>query len=386
MGSDSLVLIPVAVLALLSLVRFSTCGPSLIRAFAVCLVVFGGFLLLRFAVPDDLIWPNSEVARRNRWLRNHLEKTADWERKPLVILSGSSSTYYGIDAGQLEKNLVEMGTPATVLSFSMPGNTHAERQYMLEQFLNGLPRDIRDKLEKADVLFLGEVFDEYDRNPLYRFSKDSFTQRTIQFLNPGVATQAWEAYAKQLESEPGLPRLGTMGLLFQHVLLNRFCAGAFSEMRPTIKFRKTPPFFPLGGSKDTFNYEEAVQNMKNPQDGSQKVSGLPFPQWIISDSQLRKAMTPYVDQHGYYCLPVLERARAAYQRSFLASLSTDTPAIGAPDTKENDALNRKEYWFDGVHPTGDGAREVTRRFAERLAEMLPTVLAERPDTKNQNEP
>lgn len=376
MGADILVLIPVAVLVVLSLVRFSLRGPSVLRAVAVCVVVFGGFLLLRSAISDEHIWPNSEVARRNRWLRNHLLKTEDWEKRPVIVLSGSSSTYYGIDAVQLEKNLAELGTPATVLSFSMPGNTHPERQYMLESFLDGLPPDAQQKLQQANVFFLGEVFDEYDRNPFYRFSKEAFTERVILFLNPTTALRAWEAYAKQLESEPGLPRYKTMGLLFQHVLLNRFSTGAFAGMRPTIKFRKTPPFFPLDGSKDTFNYEEAVKNMNSPREGSHAVSGLPFPQWSISDTQLRKAMTPYVDHHGFYCLPVLEPARADYQKSFLASQAREVPVVRPPDVQEMNSLQWKNYWFDGVHPTGLGAGEVTRWFAERLADALPKVFSE----------
>jgi hypothetical protein len=202
------------------------------------------------------------------------------------------------------------------------------------------------------VLFLAEVFDDYDRNPLYRFSKEAFTERVILFLNPSTALRAWEAYAKQLENEPGLPRYETMGLLFQHVLLNRFSTGAFASMRPTVRLRKTPPFFPLDGSKDTFNYEEAVRNMDRLLDGSHSISGLPFPQWRISDNQLRKAIAPYVDYHGFYCLPVLEPARADYQNSFLASQSPDIPIVRPPNAKELKSLQQKDYWLDGVHPTG----------------------------------
>ncbi len=372
MGADILVLIPVAFLLLLSLVRFSQRGPSLVRAVAVCVAVFGGFLLLRSTVPDERIWPNSEVARRNRWLKNHLLKTQDWELRPVIILSGSSATYYGIDTLQLEKDLDELGTPATVLSFSMPGNTHPERQYMLESFLDGLPSEERRKLQQADVLFLGEVFDEYDRHPLYRFSKEAFTERAILFLSPKIAVRAWEAYAKQLN--PDLPRIETMSLLFQHVLLNRFCAGAFAGMRPTIKVRKTPPFFPLEGSKEKFNYEKALQSMKSTPEIQSPVSGIPFPQWIISNSHLRHTMAPYMDHHGFYCLPVLESHRAAYQTAFLASQKPDVPLVGPADARESEALHRKDFWFDGVHPTGRGAGEVTRWFASRLAQILPELF------------
>lgn len=360
---------PVLALVALALVRSGDKPPRLLAAFGVIAGIFGAFLLVRSMIPDERIWPNSEVARRTAWLRRHLTQKPDWETRPVLMLAGSSATNYGIDPVLLEQELAKMGRPATVLSFCMPGNNHHERIYMLESFLRGLKPEDREKLAKAQVYFFGEVFDAYDFNPLYRIEKEAFTERAMLFLNPANALRAWQAYGQLLAQEPTAPRWSMAWLLSEHVLMNRFAVGALSSMRAASHPKRTPPFFPLEGVKASFQFDEALEGMKAavpPPDGP-----APPPQGRVCLEHTRAAMNGYVDRHGYYCLPTLEGQRAAYESQFAANASPEEPVLGPISAEEMQPLLQPGFWFDGVHPTGEGAAHFTRWLAVKIAQVLP---------------
>lgn len=381
---DFLVIVPILALLALSLIRFGKRPPRVVFALGVAGVLFAGFLTLRAAISDEWFWPNSEVDRRTRWLQKHLLRTEGWEGQPVIILLGSSATYYGVDAEALEAELARQGSPATVLSFCMPGATHHERLYMLEVFLRRLGPRNREKLAAATVVFLSEVFDAYDRNPLYRLEKEAGTERAIIFLNPRNALKAWKAYSRALKEGQGdLSGIEAASLLIEHAILNRFAVGAFSQMHwPDRSPRSTPPFFPLAGHKVGFEFEAAVAKMLKERSGAGFPERVPFPQWQVGQKHLRLLLEPYVDTYGYYCLPLLESPRAEYQEEFLRKLPPGVVKIPGPTETKMAALLKSSLWFDGVHPTGGGAHEVTVWMAERLhAELLGVSQSEKIESR-----
>lgn len=372
MELDFLVIVPILALLALSVVRFGSRPPRVAFALGVAGVLFCGFIGLRASISDEWLWPNSEVDRRTRWLQKHLLRTEGWETRPVLILLGSSATYYGVDAEFLEKELARLGTPATVLSFGMPGATHQERFYMLEAFLRKLGLENREKLASTRVVLLGEVFDAYDRNPLYRLEKEEATERAILFLNPGNALKAWSAYVRALGEHQGtLSEHRAAYLLIEHALLNRFAVGTFSKMSwPNRSPRSTPPFFSLAGRKAGFKFEVAVAEMTKERTRPRSPERVPFPQWLVGQEDLRLLMKPYVDTYGYYCLPLLEVPRSDYQAEFLRQLPPEMVKVSGPTESEMSIFLQPSLWFDGVHPTGEGAHGVTGWMAARLHPQL----------------
>lgn len=333
-------------------------------------MVFGTFLIARSLISDDAIWPGSEVARRNRWIHNHLKKTEAWETRPVIFLVGSSATNYGIDPLRLEKELQSSGINATVLSFCMPGDNHYERIYMLRQFLGLLSEADKKKLRRTTVFFLGEIFDSYDKDPVYRMEKDAFSERSIKYLNPQSSWQSWHAYRTTQEANGALESFDTGWLLLQHALLNRFAVGTFSSMNLSpMRKRKTPPFFPLEGVKSSFDAGLAIQKIRKYQPPAASLASLPAP-WALMNRDYRDLMDPYVDNYGFYALPMLEPARISYAHSFARAVPSDHLVFGPPTPGELEAMLASENWFDGVHPTGLGAEKFTLWLANQLTKVL----------------
>lgn len=370
--SDLTILVPVAFLLALQFVRPGRSGSVWVIPL-IALSLVAAFLVARACVPDEFLWPGSEVARRTRWLERHLKKRKGWENHPVILLTGSSATYYGVDPLELEKKLSDSGTPATVLSFCMPGDNHHERLYMLEAFLNRIGPRHREALKAARVYHFGEVFNDYDWNPLNRMDKEAYSERAIMFLSPACSWQAWESYARLLEQDPALPRWGAAFQLAHHALLNRFGVGAFAEWNWERNFRrKTPPFFPLEGRKADFDFSDQAGKVSSWL-SKQSLKKMPmelFPQWQVILRHLHQQMDDYVDVYGAYCLPTLEPHRLRYEKWFASRAPEGFIVLGPPTPLEMAIFLREDLWFDGVHPTGSGAGEVTGWLAAQLHRTL----------------
>ena len=369
----SAVIVPVAALVLLSLVAWGRSVPSLLGFGAAVFCAFAGLAAARSFLPDEFFWPNSPVAQRTRWAVRHLAKNPGWENRPVFILLGSSATNFGLDHELLEKLLAGRGTPATVISFAMIGQTHLERRYAVETFLRMLGEEGRSKLASASVTLLHEIFDAYDRNPLYRFEKEAFTERFIQFINPSNALRGWRAYEAQLASEPDLPRWSMAALLAHHALLNQLAVGSFSNMKwPGEKKRIDRTFLALQQSETGFDFGKtaAAWQSAKPAVNADLARSLPYEQWSRSTQDIFEVMQPYADDVAFFALPVLEPSRADYAAAFALALDDPQgPVLPLPTREETAALLSAELWFDGVHPTAPGARKFTEWFAERVAHL-----------------
>jgi len=364
-----LVLVPVAVLVALALVKPAGGTLSVRAALASVFAALLALAMVRSLLPEELVRPDSEVMRRCRWLANHLRDTKGWEKSPVVIITGSSATMFGLDPQRIERRLREEGSPATVLSFSMSGATLHERRYMLENFLRLVDVDTRQKLAAADLIVLGEIFDAYDQNPLYRMEKEAFSERLIQFLNAGNAWKAWQAYLRQREMEPGLPLFLPASLLAQHALLNALAVGALSDMQlGSGKKRKTEPFFALEGKKGNFDYNQMLRYLENARPVPRDFS-LPLPQAKLGLEQMLEPLQSYPHRLGFYSLPMLEPHRTAYAAALRRSLPGSI-FIGPPARSDLEAMLAEDCWFDGVHPTGKGAVMFSDWFAGQLRKIL----------------
>lgn len=272
----------------------------------------------------------------------------------------------------MEAVLAARGWDPVILEFALPGANHFERTFLLEAFFRSLPRADREKIRKARVILLKEVFDIYDHNPLCLFEKEEYQDRAKVYMNPSNALQAWSAYASSLpentpllERASGLFQYGT--LIGERFLMNRFGAGAFSDMRPDIWKKRTQSFHTLTGTKPRFHYDRTIQEMGDSS-GTERAEpwiSLP-PGWLACFRHEKQVLGDDVDAVAFFAMPALESHRVLYQREFSRSLPEGTVMIGPPSSDQLQPFLKKEYWFDGVHPTKEGAAEFSRWFAGEL--------------------
>jgi hypothetical protein len=369
---DTLVLVPVAALVLVSSVRFS---GHRIPAWP-CVLAAGGvlalFLCLRAMVPDEQVFIGSDAARRVRAQVRDLQKKPNWWEKDILIVEGSSIATYGIDNREVEAALAARGWDPVVLEFALPAANHFERTFLIEAFFRSLPRADRDKIRAARVVLLKEVFDLYDRNPLCLFDKEEYQERAKVYMNPSNALQSWKAYAASLpQSMPFVERASDLflsGILIgERLLMNRFGAGALSDMKPVSWKKRTQAFHALSGTTPGFSYDAAVNSINDTSDLESTLpwSGFP-PGWLACFRHEKQTLGDDVDAVAFFAMPALEPKRLSYQMGFSKGLPDGATMIGPPTSSQLQPFLRKDYWFDRAHPTGPGAAEFSRWFAGEL--------------------
>jgi len=371
---DILVIIPILALLSLSFVAPGKDGPSLRGAAAVWIVGLLAFVALRAIVPERFVFPDSEVSRRVRAQVRHLLRSKDWRDRPIIILEGSSLTQFGVDGEELERGLAKRGLDATVLQFSLSGANHLERLHMLDVFLGELSPEQRESFRKARVLLLGEVSDSYDENPLFLFEKEAYTGRSLVYLGPSNALAAWRAYRLRGERP-----WAVFWPLVEHAALNEFCVGVFSDMRPPDRKKRAASFFALTGTKGKFDYAKTIAAYDSDPEteaGPEAFPGrLPYPQWVSYYELSHGRLGDFVDHMGFFALPSLEAGRRLYQTAFAAHLPPHTAMIGPPARTIMERLRGPGYWFDGVHPQGEGAKIFTGWLADEIVEQWPLLTS-----------
>jgi hypothetical protein len=369
---DTLVLVPVAALVLVSSVRFS---GHRIPAWP-CVLAAGGvlalFLCLRAMVPDEQVFIGSDAARRVRAQVRDLQKKPNWWEKDILIVEGSSIATYGIDNREVEAALAARGWDPVVLEFALPAANHFERTFLIEAFFRSLPRADRDKIRAARVVLLKEVFDLYDRNPLCLFDKEEYQERAKVYMNPSNALQSWKAYAASLpQSMPFVERASDLflsGILIgERLLMNRFGAGALSDMKPVSWKKRTQAFHALSGTTPGFSYDAAVNSINDTSDLESTLpwSGFP-PGWLACFRHEKQTLGDDVDAVAFFAMPALEPKRLSYQMGFSKGLPDGATMIGPPTSSQLQPFLKKGYWFDRAHPTGPGATEFSRWLAGEL--------------------
>jgi hypothetical protein len=301
-----------------------------------------------------------------------LQKKPDWWGKDILIVEGSSVAAYGIDNREVEAALAARGWDPVVLEFALPAANHFERTFLVEAFFRNLPRADRDKIRAARVILLKEVFDLYDRNPLCLFDKEEYQERAKVYMNPSNAIQSWKAYAASLPQ--GMPLVERASDLFrsgiligERLLMNRFGAGALSDMRPVSWKKRSQAFHALSGTTPGFSYEAAANSMDDTSDRERAMpwSGFP-PGWLACFRHEKQVLGDDVDAVAFFAMPALEPHRVLYQQGFSKALPDGTTMIGPPTSSQLQPFLRKDYWFDRAHPTGPGAAEFSRWFAGEL--------------------
>ena len=361
-----LVLIPILIMLAL---EFIVPGKKRITATSFFFLVGGGFflfLLLRFFVPTAWIYPEGDAVTRVRGQVEHLLSTKDWQKKPVIILEGSSATHYGINGALLEKLLAAQDMPVTVLQFSLSGANHFERLFMLQVFLEEMGARHCEELKKAPTLLLSEVFDAYDQEPLYLWQKEAYSARAFVWTTPRNLLAAWQGVGEQGSY---------FWSLLEHLLLHQFSVGIFSSMQPLNYRKKMESFFPLTGTKKTFHYAEAQKTFEKAITAPAVNAALSLPGWKSYYQELHQEFGEVVGFMGFYALPTLEAQRGSYQLAFAHCLPSRTTMLGPASPAFMKSLLHEEIWFDGVHPQSQGALLFTQWLADEIVKNWSQLLA-----------
>ena len=363
---DALVLIPVGALVLVASLRFDSAVGRGWRCAGAVGAVICLFLGIRAMLPDETVFFASEVARRVRGQVAEFQKS---NARDFLVVEGSSVAAHGCDPKVLREEMAKKGEDACVLQFSAQGANHFERAFLMEAFLRRLAPGERERLGSGRVVVLREVFDAYDRDPLYLFAKDSYTERAKVYMSPEYAWAAWRAFLAGMpsgisEMEKWRRGLEMGGVVLDRLLLNRFAAGALSGMDARARKRRTGAFFPLQGVKEKFDFAAAAAATVEWKDDSVETDGLP-PGWLAGREFFHARTKSWVDEEVFFAMPSLESHRRDYQLGFKRSF--EGLMVGPPSREDLELFLNKDYWFDGVHPTGAGALLFTKWLAEQLS-------------------
>jgi hypothetical protein len=146
------------------------------------------------------------------------------------------------------------------------------------------------------------------------------------------------------------------------LLLNRFAAGALSGMDARARKRRTGAFFTLQGVKEKFDFDAAAAATAECKDDSVETDGLP-PGWLAGREFFHARTKSWVDEEVFFAMPSLESHRRDYQLGFKSSF--EGLMVGPPSREGLQFFLNKDYWFDGVHPTGAGALLFAKWLAEK---------------------
>lgn len=363
-----LIFIPILAMLLLEFVVPGKKRISIKTFFIVFGLVFLLFLGIRTSVPSGSIYPEGEAISRVRGEVSYLLHKKDWQKKPVFILEGSSATAFGVNGRLLEKFLLEKGIDVTVLQLSLSGASHFERLFMLRLFLEELGKTQSKQLQKAPGILFSEVFDAYDQNLLYLFSKEAYTQRTMTWMTPSIAWNAWKSRSLNNQGSEV-----SSWMLLEHLFLNQFSVGQYSSMLPLNYQKKMDGFFPLSGTKKGFDYKKVRGDFKQNATVQEISSQLLSKAWKIYYDLLYQDLSGVLQGLVFYALPTLEVSRRSYQYAFAAHLPPQTIILGPASLENMKVFLEERYWYDGVHPQGKGAVVMTQWLADQIAAKWPQI-------------
>ena len=101
----------------------------------------------------------------------------------VFVIEGSSPTSHAIDGEQLEAQLRSADIAASVIQIALDGANHVERLQILREFVRGLGASATEQLKRSRVILCREVEYYYDRDPFNKIESNSFTDRTLSYVN-----------------------------------------------------------------------------------------------------------------------------------------------------------------------------------------------------------
>lgn len=296
---------------------------------------------------------DSTASRRARYALTEIRKT---KARNVLLLDGGSFPVCGVDEKLLEKELAALGYSADVVHMAIGGGNHFEREAMYERIVKRLGASKRRN--NQNWLYLAEVQQMYDSQPLSQFDKNAESDRVYEYLTPATfwhGLRALKARHIQRPKEPWATRYE----LFSHMLVNAFNVGIVSRLIPPSKI------------------EGRSGSDSRPKKLKSKFSGMgraiywararaKVPGWLFNVRERRELSIwdGYVDKLVYYGLPSSLPTQVPHITAFCRK--TRRPCIAPLDYQLLGQLNKAQYWQNFSHLSEAGAEIYTRWLAKKL--------------------
>jgi hypothetical protein len=327
-------------------------GPGLL---VLLLTVLGGAALVKLVLARTNYVSSAPTSQL---LKYALAEIAAAKEPNLLLVDGGSYVQRGLDGELLERELDKLGYRARVVRLSLTGANHFERLQFYEDLTARLPPRAN---HAQRWVFMIEVQEGYDVQPLAQFEGNQDTARAYHYLTP---SNGWFALAADHSGGDtlSLDWRGQLAVL-RHVLINAFNVGLVERLTKLDDILPKPPKMSRERRRrfDFAGMSSLVAEAgRAPQPGS-------LAPWLmpIRDRRLRAAWKPYIDEWVYFALPSTALAQLDHARAFC--LQTNDPCIAPDDAALLGSLDDAQLWFDAGHLSTPGSHVYTRWLAEQIA-------------------
>jgi hypothetical protein len=157
-----------------SLILGSTYGAALGLVWLITLNLFA---------PLKPSFPDAATTRVAQFGSDRLKRDDRPLGQYVFVIEGSSPTSHAIDGELLEAQLRSAGIAASVIQIALDGANHVERLQILREFVQGLGASAIEQLKRSRVILCREVEYYYDRDPFNKIESNTFTDRTLSYVN-----------------------------------------------------------------------------------------------------------------------------------------------------------------------------------------------------------
>ena len=288
------------------------------------------------------------------------EMTAERDRRPVLLLIGSSFTEAGIDPEELAADLDTTGSSVAVHRLAVGGSPHLERLHYLKEYLA--------RSDRNPKLALFEIAGGYDSGPLYQIHQMRFTDRMIAMMDGSSAGWAlrWIADANRLRP---VDRAVLAGEILAQLGLHVSHLGSFWNSAPV----SAPADHEDGGLPPIRLSEEEIGQRLDQAAAARELrpewpQDVPTP-WMsaLLTAEMTMLRRHGVERFAFYSVPSMQGANVAYARRFCAAMSK-FPCVVGEDPNLLARLREGRDWRDFDHLQGTGRELFTRWLGDRLVE------------------
>lgn len=389
--SNGQLVLTCGVLVLLYALRSGRGTSARLRAF----LIPGLAALILAIVVAGLIWPTpgSYPDARNQRLAATAADQADREVPTadcVVVLDGSSVFAYGIDVARLRAQLTAAGRKPCIISLSIAGGDHFEREYMADQTWRLMKPATHEALARLPVLWVKELHWHYDSRPARMIGSNPDTARAMTLCDPVNSVKMAKVVWDSREITPQLgdddvqgddiqTPAGLVATLLRHGAFNLFHGGQLQrradgptrllKQNASASLENDVPDLPEASLRELLDMSREMPprsvHHEPPPWFKEVLARTPYG-WSHANSQVQLIMLP--------ALSPVEHTYAA-QIFYLGGFGMPM-VLGPHDQELRQKLSDPACWRDPVHLKNNGTKITTDWMGEilikRLAAMKPT--------------
>lgn len=305
----------------------------------------------------------------------------------VVVLDGSSVFAYGINVAKLRTQLAAAGRKPCIISLSIAGGDHFEREYMAEQTWRLMRPETHTALARLPVLWVKELHWHYDSRPARMIGSNPDTARAMTLCAPSRAAEMASMVWASREITPQLgdddvsgddiqtPE-GLVATLLRHGIFNLFHAGQIQraadgpvrlvKLNASASLENDVPNLPAESLRELLDMSKEMP--------PRSIHHEP-PPWF----RQVLARTPYGWHHPrtqvqLIMLPALSPVEHTYAAQIVYVGGFGLPMILGPhDQALREKLDDPACWRDPVHLKDHGTTLTTAWLGEHLLKQLASL-------------